>query len=204
MADFSKMTNKQKREYIWDYYKLPIIGGIILISIVVSVVNSMVNGEIYAFNLTVIGGYLDTEKNAEIGEDITKLLYQGDDRTLASVDYYSLMPDQNNVLQLDYNMAQKFTAKVAAKQIDVIILPEEMYNAYLQEGFFLDLKQVSGVNLLDSKLAQNEEGVFGVYLDSNDFYNIEEYESGKYILGIVSSTERVEEDVKVINSLLSK
>lgn len=204
MADFSKMTKKQKREYIWDYYKLPIIGGIIIISIVVSIVNSMVNGERYAFNLTVIGGYLDTEKSGEIGDDITKLLYQGDDRTLAGVDYYSLMPDQNNVPQLDYNMAQKFMAKVAAKQIDVIVLPEEMYKSYLEEDFFLDLTKVSGLNLLDSKLAQNDEGVFGVYLDSNDFYNIEEYESGKYILGIVSSTERVEEDVKVINDLLSK
>jgi hypothetical protein len=198
------MTKKQKKSYIWDYYKLHIIGGIVLLATIISISSSIVNRKEYAFNLTVVGGYLDIDKTTEMGDDITKLLYEDDDKTLATVDYYSLTADQNNVLQMDYNMVQKFMAKVAARQVDVIVIPEEMYDVYLQDGFFLDLTTVTGLDILNSRLAQNEQGIFGVYLDQNKFYNIEEYENGKYIMAIVASSERIQDDVNFINNMVSK
>ncbi|MGK0466111.1 hypothetical protein [Clostridium sp.] len=62
MVDLKSMSKKKKAEYIWDYYKVHIIGTIAIICIVGSLIHSQLTKIDYVFNLTVIGNVVDVNK----------------------------------------------------------------------------------------------------------------------------------------------
>lgn len=202
MVDFSKMTQKQKREYIWDYYKFHIIGSLIAVILVGSFIHSMITAKDYQFNVTVIGGYLSTDDISEIDEKINLLIYgENEDKKVAYVDHYSLTknPNNNNILEMDYNMVQKFMAKIATQQVDVILMHKEVFEQYEQKEFFFDLEEINGLDLNGAQLVEKDGKVFGIYLEENEIFNMSEYTNGEYILCIPLSSTREDQAVEFLN-----
>lgn len=207
MADFSKMTKKQKREYIWDYYKLQIIGSVIAVILVGSFIHSMLTAKEYEFNLSVIGGYLSSNEISEIDEKITSLIYgENEEKKVAYVDYYSLTKNanNNNMLEMDYNMVQKFMAKIATQQVDMILMHKEVFEQYEPEEFFLDLKEINGLDLNGAQLVDKDDKVFGIYLQENEIFNMSEYTNGEYILCIPLSSTRQEAAITFLNYISTR
>ncbi|GAA0181224.1 hypothetical protein SH2C18_37840 [Clostridium sediminicola] len=197
MVDLSKMTKKQKREYIWDYYKLHIIGSLIVIIVVGSFIHNMITAKEYEFNVSVIGGYLSADEINEIDEEITSLIYgENENKKIAYVDYYSLTKKQNNnMLEMDYNMVQKFMAKIATQQVDVILMHKEIFKQYEPKEFFFDLGEIDNLDLNGVKLVEKDGKIFGVYLEGNKIFNKSEYTNGEYIVCVPLSSTRQEQIV---------
>lgn len=197
MVDLSKMTKKQKREYIWDYYKLHIIGSLIVIIVVGSFIYNMITAKEYEFNVSVIGGYLSADEINKIDEEITSLIYgENENKKIAYVDYYSLTKKQNNnMLEMDYNMVQKFMAKIATQQVDVILMHKEIFIQYEPKEFFFDLGEIDNLDLNGVKLVEKDGEIFGVYLEGNKIFNKSEYTNGEYIVCVPLSSTRQEQIV---------
>ena len=56
------MTLKQKINHIWYYYRLHIIGSIVLIGMVTSFIYTSMNSKIPVLNVTLLGKYADAAK----------------------------------------------------------------------------------------------------------------------------------------------
>lgn len=207
MVDISEMTKKQKRQYIWDYYKLHIIGSVIAVIMVGSFIHSRITAKDYEFNVSVIGGYLSTDDISEIDEKINLLIYgEDEDKKVAYVDHYSLTKNQNNnnILEMDYNMVQKFMAKIATQQVDVILMHKEVFEQYEPKEFFFDLEEINGLDLNGAQQIEKDDKVFGIYLKENKIFNISEYTNGEYVLCIPLSSTRQDQAVEFLNNIYTR
>ena len=74
MVDLKNMSKKKKAEYIWEYYKLHIIGVLVIIFIVGSLINSQITKVDYVFNLTMIGNMVDENKRIDFEKQLTSIV----------------------------------------------------------------------------------------------------------------------------------
>ncbi|MEK6263486.1 MAG: hypothetical protein N2B06_01685 [Clostridium sp.] len=74
MVDLKSMSKKKKAEYIWDYYKLHIIGTLVIISIVGSLIHSQLTKIDYVFNLTMIGNGIDATMKSNLENKLTSVV----------------------------------------------------------------------------------------------------------------------------------
>ncbi|KOF57157.1 hypothetical protein AGR56_11745 [Clostridium sp. DMHC 10] len=72
------MSFKEKRSYIWDYYKLHILALLILIAIIVSLIYSMATKQEEYYNITYVGDYIGQDNLATVKNNINKVILNND------------------------------------------------------------------------------------------------------------------------------
>lgn len=140
-AAFQKMSLAGKAEYIFTYFKLPILLGLIALYLAGSAayrqltkkevvlytayINVSVGDELEA-RLT--GGFLSNcganPKRAEI--DLSRGLYLSDNPTPEDHEY-------------QYASNLKLMAAIESKQLDIVLMNQEAYDIFSQRGYLLDL-----------------------------------------------------------------
>ena len=68
------MSKKEKVEYIWEYYKLHIIGVLAITFMVGSLIYSQITKVDYVFNLTMIGNMVDGNKRTDLEKQLTSMV----------------------------------------------------------------------------------------------------------------------------------
>jgi hypothetical protein len=154
MADLKSMSRKEKLQYIWDYYKLHIIGMTVLAAFVVSFIYGQVTKISYVGNVAILGDVLEDSKRVKLEKIITGLVVkEGEKRKQAFVEAYSMGKDQ-----IGAQMMQKFMIKIAAGDIDVIVLDKELFEELVKQEIFLSIEKAK---LEDSKLNKIELSLEG-------------------------------------------
>ena len=74
MSKFTNMSSKEKVDYIWDYYKIPIIAVLIIIVSLVSFIHSQATKINYIFNFTVLSTTIQDDKKENFEKELTALL----------------------------------------------------------------------------------------------------------------------------------
>lgn len=140
-AAFQKMSLAGKAEYIFTYFKLPILLGLIALYLAGSAayrqltkkevvlytayINVSVGEELEA-QLT--GGFLSASganpKRAEI--DLSRGLYLSENPSLENHEY-------------QYASNLKLMAAIESKQLDIVLMNQEAYDIFSQRGYLLDL-----------------------------------------------------------------
>ncbi len=167
---YEDLDRKGKAEYIWDYYKIHIIAGLIVLIFVLSILNTLVfNRERdVALDITIRGMMLDvsypTETDEEsVDESLAKLLDIDEDEYRVLIDFLAM--DEN----LDPNMRMayeaKFMAKFPADQIDVLIINDE-YLLRLKDE--IPVESLSGFDGLgdDLKVYAKDGDLIGIRLEA--------------------------------------
>ncbi|MDL4840306.1 hypothetical protein [Aquibacillus rhizosphaerae] len=133
---------KEKVDYIWEYYKLHIIGSIVALVLVISLISTTLNSE-ERFNISVVGENLieqeqfTTDMNSEFPE------------FNVNVDYMNL--SEPGINGLGFAESQKFMAHFAAGEIDVIVLEKESFNDLINEEAFAPLTEYVAPSSLDGE-----------------------------------------------------
>lgn len=131
----------KKLEYIWMYYKAAILGIVLVIFLIFTGVSIYQNAQIktiltlYTVNSSMYDSEaLSQEIAQELGaDDATETVYAGG----------SLVTEANGT-QLDYYSQMAFVTKLQAKEIDVMVMPESLYNNLEKEEIFADMKELLG------------------------------------------------------------
>lgn len=173
-----EMTFKGKFEYIWEYYKLHMIGTLIFILFAGSIGNSIYMNIKYEDILTcaIINNPISEEHR--------------DYMPLGFAEYYgldeeseTLLFDDSFYIDLDTHSesvmasTQKYAAMVAAKSIDTTIADLSFFENHADEGTFYDLSTLLPEDLYAQVeeyiyYAKDEEGnekPFGLNLSSSHF-----------------------------------
>jgi len=137
---FRKMSPADKADYLYTYYKLPILLGLIALFLFCSTVYGQLTKKeavLYTACINVsVGDELGSQLNggflSAIGADLRKAevyLYRGA--------YLSDNPSMENH-QYGYASKLKLMAAIEAKQLDVVLMNREAYDIFSQKGYLLD------------------------------------------------------------------
>ena len=189
---FRKMNAREKLDYIFAYYKLPILLGVIVLAILCSAVHRQLTKKeavLYTAFINVSVGEaledtLTTQFVARNGKSVRKNevylyrdLYLSDDASFVNHEYA-------------YASRLKLLGAINAKKLDLVLMNREGYDILSQNGYLMDLSELTAGNkALQERLAP--------YLTANTV--ILEDNAIEYNLNEASSYEAVTEDV--VNAL---
>lgn len=161
-AAFQKMTLAGKAEYIFEYYKLPIFLGLIVLYFVCSTVYQQITKKetvLYSALINIsIGDDLESQLNEEF------LSASGANPKKAEVYLYSglYLSEKPSLENYEYQYASnlKLMAAIEAKQLDIVLMNKEAYDMISQKGYLLDFHSLLASNdslyqLLEPHLAAN-------------------------------------------------
>lgn len=222
----------QKIRYIWDYYKLPIVVLCILL---------------YILDYSLYGHFTHKEKilytalvNVSASDSLTEQLSTGfldsldQDTSKTTMQLYIglyLTDDETNPYhEYTYASRMKILASIDGKQLDVVLMNKEAFDAFSQNGYLCDLEEllssedVDLYNRLKPHLVTNtvilednstdlqldpsityqavtEEHPFGLDLSQTSMISDAGFSDIVY-LGIIANSPRTEEAIDYVRYLL--
>lgn len=141
-ADFKDLSRKEKREFIWDYYKIHIIAGILgLLALGWFVNHYFINppAEV-ALDITVFSDNYNSEKGTELEEQLNQAILDASKNETVMIDYINIGES------VDPAMRQAAVVKMAAKasigEFDLMLFQGDFYRNYDNEGVLQPLDQL--------------------------------------------------------------
>ncbi|MDY5845700.1 MAG: hypothetical protein SPJ92_04025 [Bariatricus sp.] len=222
----------QKIRYIWDYYKLPIVVLCILLYILgYSLYGHFTHKETILYTALV---------NVSASDSLTEQLSTGfldsldQDTSKTTMQLYTglyLTDDETNPYhEYTYASRMKILASIDGKQLDVVLMNKEAFDAFSQNGYLCDLEEllssedVDLYNRLKPHLVTNtvilednstdlqldpsityqavtEEHPFGLDLSQTSMISDAGFSDIVY-LGIIANSPRTEEAINYVRYLL--
>lgn len=206
MGKFKNLPMKEKLENIWYYYKWHILSCVLVVFVASALIGSYLNREKYVINISMVG-YFDNSRNEAVSnfqEDITKLLVpKADKRTSALVELYKSKDTSGKLKNLEPANVEKLSVKIAAKEVDILIINKDDFNNYMNEDTFLKLDDLKLDNANKSyNLYKTDSSVYGISVEGNKLLDKIGYDTKDKVIGILVNTKNKESSEKVINWLL--
>ncbi|MCR5008302.1 MAG: hypothetical protein K6A76_06950 [Oribacterium sp.] len=189
----SRMTFGQKAEYIFEYYKFPIIVTVVGIVLVVSILKTLINNKPLGFYAMFLNG---SGQEMSIGADELEKRFaeyaeiDGGKEKVVIDTTASFNPNVNS----QYTMAQnaKITALFASHDLDAMVIDPGVFTYYALSGAFADLREV----LSEDEFRKLEEENKIYYIDDDIRKKMKSIEAGE-IDAYSSESGRTEEKDKV-------
>jgi len=212
MVDLKGMSKKKKVEYIWEYYKLHIIGVLVVICIIASLVHGQITKVDYVFNLTMLGNTVDTNKMTDLETQLTKIVVSnGDKKKAATIGNMSLGGSNSSDPTMSSQYMQKFVAQLSVGELDVVILDKDLFESFAKQNMFLRLDKISGLDMNSIKAEKievaGEDKVNAVYaINAKDIKAFKDvgFDTTNKVIGIISTTKQKTNSALVLTWLLNK
>lgn len=135
---FKEMTAAQKRSYLWDYWRTPVIIIAVIVAVLISVVYTVGNSKEILFSVTTVDAIDDTsltpyaeEFAKEQGIPADQL--QVSDTVVGTAEIGGGANSQQGVA---------FYVRMQAGSEDIVVMQEENFLEFASGGYFLDLTDV--------------------------------------------------------------
>lgn len=140
-AAFARMTLGQKAEYVFAYYKLPLVLILVALTAIISVGRYYLT---YKEPLLYVG-----YTNVELPQEAEEGLFEGylrsrgaNPRTTEAYRYYGLYltdPEGSVDHQYSYASRVKLLAAIDAEELDVVVMNRDAYDLLSHSGYLADL-----------------------------------------------------------------
>ncbi len=202
----SEMPMKKKLAYLWYYYKIHALVIILTVAI------------ISYFIYTVVTPKTDIRLNAVFLQNAIddKVL---EDYRLQLSDYLKVDKSKKQDIEFNtnfYDVGQALAplnAFVAARELDVMIVPESEFENFAKNGFFDKLSEQLPTDLyslmtnrfyITSQTDDTEKNAYGIYLTDTDLYKNNSVSTEPYVLGIVANSKHKDNAVEFIRYLFQQ
>lgn len=210
MVDLKGMSKKKKAEYIWEYYKLHIIGTLAVIAIIISLIHGQITKIDYVFNLTLLGNIVDSNKMTSLEKELTSVVVSdGDPKKQATVGNFSIDSTNGGGDPMAGQYMQKFIAQMSVGELDVVILDKDMYESFVKQDMFLKLDNISELDLASIKSekleASGSDNIKAVYaINASDIKKIKDigFDTKNKVIGIIGSCKHIDNATLVLKWLL--
>ncbi|MBP5471288.1 MAG: hypothetical protein J6Y12_01310 [Lachnospiraceae bacterium] len=145
-AEWDKMKErpfKDKLSYFWEYYKVHTIVAVIAVIFVVAMIRSFVTSKDYAVYIAAVDS-LDASgeiKDVWAGELADIIGFDKDDYEVY-IDSSIQFGTDGTSAQADYVSAQKLTALLTSRSMDIMIADMTVFEQYAQNDCFVDLRDI--------------------------------------------------------------
>ncbi|MCU9612406.1 hypothetical protein OEV98_02370 [Caldibacillus lycopersici] len=154
-ATLAPMSNKQKVEYIWSYYKWYFIIAIIFLIIVAMVINNFTSKKEDAFHIMVLAVQADSSKLTDIQNELNDLLLKKEERETSEVNIQVMPFSSNTGMDLQIAALQRVTGEIAASNLHVLLIDEEQFRMMNTDEYFIDLQ-----GLVNNKIEIDKEHLY--------------------------------------------
>ena len=219
---FRNMTLGQKAEYIFAYYKLPLVLALVALIALGSVLNQKLTYKRPLLYVGMTNVSLDEESELVLTDSYvtSRGLNTRTDEVYFYRDLYLADAESSSDHQYSYASRLKLLASIDAEELDVVVMNQQAYDLLSHSGFLMDLT-TQGLTVPDelaSRLAANDvivsDNELEVQLNEADVYEAVTEKStnafdvsdctvfqnlpGTIYVGIVGNTPRPEEALAYI------
>ncbi len=177
-AEWDKMKDrpfKEKLDYFWEYYKVHTIAAVIGVIAVVCIIRSIVTSRDYALFVAVV------DSKDQMGEQTSVWAEEMADIMGFDTKKYEVFFDTSIEFggdrmsrQSDYVAAQKLTALLTSRSMDIMIADMTVFEQYAQNNCFIDLRSIYS----EEELSAMEGLIY--YTDAATFADYQSTESDVY------------------------
>ncbi len=211
MLRYKDLTRKEKIEYIWAYYKLHIMGGIIVLFFVITMINRIfIHKPVkVAANIGIIGKYLISDDMEGFEQKATEgVIAQGDDAGVIQVDFFTA--DQKNQPYMTLGSIQRFMGLVSNGEIDIVVTDTEQFTQLAKDHAFMRLDTVleeDKMEHLEQRWVQiqgkedSREYIYGVRLNEISPLTVL-VDPSDQMIGFMANSKRKEKAVILLQWLL--
>jgi len=141
---FRGLHGAQKLQYIWDYYKFPMaVCGVALYIILYSVYGKATHKDAVLYTALV-----NVTAGEELTEDLSSRFLEArqidpaKNKLNLNSGLYLTDDEDNAYHEYTYASRMKILAAIDAKQMDVVIMNKEAFDAFSQKGYLCDLEKL--------------------------------------------------------------
>lgn len=204
---FKSLSGKKKIEFIYDYYKLPIIGALLAIIIISYMTYSFITKQDTYCNITYYGSTINTDNFNKIKDTLNENILGDDKKYTIFTD--TLLINSNLNYGDDPTTTQAFAIKLAANEIDILLVEKNNFEYFAANNMLLDLNSLEGFDSLniseaDLVTAEDQSGnnnLYGIKVDNLNLLKDCGFNNENTILSIAISSNRHEGVIKVLSEL---
>lgn len=197
----------EKLDYIWTYYKLHILGTLILIFFVSSYISAQINRQDVYCNITYVGNSLNVEELTPAKNKLNDILLNNNKKSVINFD--SIFTDDKSSAGIA--MTEKLHVNIAAQQIDIAIVNKEFFEKNFSSEMFLNLESLNGFSTLPisnheliKKTDNNgNNGTYGISVKNLKLLNDIHFANDDNIVVVISNTEHNDAVVNVLKTFLA-
>lgn len=202
------LSGKNKIEFIYDYYKLPIIGTLLAIIVITYMTYSFITKQNIYCNITYYGSTINTDNFNKLKDTLNENILGNDKKSTIFTD--SLLITANSNYGDDPATTQTFAVKLAANEIDILLVEKNNFQYFAANNMLLDLNSLDGFNslniskedLVTAKDQSENSNLYGIKVDNLNLLKNCGIDNENTILSIAISSNRHEEVIKVLNELI--
>ncbi|MBR1742899.1 MAG: hypothetical protein IJ733_13730 [Lachnospiraceae bacterium] len=165
----SSLSGTQKLQYFWDYYKLHLITVLVLLGSLCSFLHHRLTQKETVLYLGFANVVIGDDSSKKFGDDFLSTNHQNPSKK--QVYFYkdlSLTDEANSINQeYAYVSRMKLLASIEARQLDIVLMNQEAFDAFSQSGYLDDMDK-----LLQTKLPK-------LYPDLKDTLSLNTTSSGE-------------------------
>lgn len=193
---------KDKVEHFVEYYLLHMIVGVIVIVFLIIGINKYLNRENEILSIRLITTDLHVEEIEEIERKLTEDLIKNkqDVLVIEGLNPNELPDSPETALQI-----QKTAAEITAREIDILLLDEEMYSNYDQDGQLYNLNHFSQINEIESTgyyPSESSSVLTGINISNLPYFSFISMDKNPLIFSVPKNSEKLNEIEKFINLLI--
>lgn len=197
---FRDLHGKKKLQYIWDYYKFPLL----LLCILLYIAGYSIHGRLTHKDVALYTALVNVTAGEDLTEELSNRFLNARNIDTAKNELYLysglyLTDDENNIYhEYTYASRMKILATIDGEQLDVVLMNKEAFDAFSQNGYLCDLDKLLSREVpefyetLKPDLVTNtsilEDNSIDLYLDDSVSYHAETEE---YTMGVDLSHSHV-------------
>lgn len=207
-----QMSRKDKIWYIWEYYKIHMLGVLILIAVIYTIGSGIYRS---TFDTELYCLYLNNRSGEELNTDILTVdfhEYMGFTEKQLITTESSFISYGEDTTELSYASMAKVSALVASKELDIMIGDTENFEHYATLGGSTDLEAELPADVLELVkdslcYAVDDTGAthaYGIELNGTTFADDSNLSMDSIILSLVSNSNRKENSIALIRYIFAE
>ena len=163
-VNLKELPPKKRLEYIWDYYKVWIIIGFILLSSLIGSIQRYVTAKDCLVKFIMVNGAVPISEPIVAKDYLIARGYDTKEYELIASSVEIKMTEEST--QEDYYNMQSLIVRITSGDIDIFSAPADIFKPYLEEGYLMNLEEIFSKN----ELAQFDNIVYTTDPETNLTY----------------------------------
>ena len=186
------LHGRKKLEYIWDYYKLPIITGIIIFYIVGYFSYKFITKKNTLLSVATVNIEFSPENSLKLSDEYLKHKNLSNKRY--NIDFFNNLMSEGNIndgtsYEYAYASSMKLLALMTDKALDVVIMDDRAYQTFSDNEYLYFLDHFELYKYITPK--NNAICISSPYF-SSDIY-----------IGIIKNSQHIDESLRYIQYLIN-
>lgn len=196
------LSTKGKIEYLIEYYSFHFIAVIVVIFFLIIGFNTFTNQPKEMLTVRVVGANFNDGQAIDLQKELEEFKIDSKRSQKEQLSVSSINTSEVAGNSVALGEIQKLAAEIAAKEVDVLLLDEETFQQFNEEGNLYDLSSINGIkDWKETKYSSSQANITGIDVSNVSHFSSLAGSNPPLIFAVLANTERIDEVKKFIQYL---